>query len=156
ISIRKVTKRGPTFIRSRNLEWPSVAGAFISRTVASIATANRCAPITPLPISIAREMLLQVRRQNGVTAAAHRAITSSIGQRCLVKREWVLIWPTSAKPPRPRKKPRQHNQVLRIRPRPMRRHPRPTPHLRPRTPPHNKTPSRLRNHPLHLQLRRPR
>ena len=46
-----------------------------------------------------------------MTGGAHRAITFSIGQRCSVKCEWDLIWPTSAKPLRPRKKPRQHNLV---------------------------------------------
>src|SRR5207248_2525850 len=141
---RKATKKAPTFIRCRNREWLSVAGAFTSRTVASIVTANRSAPITPLPISIGRETPLQVRPQNGVTAAAPRAITFSIGRRCWVKCEWVLIWRTSEKPLRPRKKPRQRNQVQRTRqtPRPnhmaspprnplLRRH---LPH-RPRKPP---------------------
>src|SRR5207248_472121 len=115
ISIRKATKKAPTFIRCRNPEWLSVAGAFTSRTVASIATASRSAPITPPPISIVRETPLQVRPQNGVTAVARRAITFSIGQRCWVTCEWTLIWPTSATPPRSTQKPRHHTQAQRIR-----------------------------------------
>ncbi len=97
-----------------------------------------------------------VRLQNGVTAAARRAITFSIGQRCSVKCEWDLIWPTSAKPLRPRKKPRQHNQVQRIRLRLVPRRPHPMPRLRPQTPARSKTPNRPRNPHLRLQLlRRP-
>src|SRR5947207_3104719 len=74
---------------------------------------ERSAPIMLLPISIARATALQVRPQNGVIVAAHRAITFSIGQRCSVKCEWARIWPTSAKLPRSRKKPRHHSQAQR-------------------------------------------
>src|SRR5207253_8561643 len=146
----------PTFIRCRNREWPSVAVAFTSRTAASIATANRSAPITPLPISIACETPLQVRLRNGVTAAARRAITFSIGPRCWVKCEWALIWLTSAKPLRLRKKLHHRNQVQRTRLRLVPR--RLQPMLRPyrQTPRPNKMPSLPCNHLLHQHLLRRR
>src|SRR6266480_2672327 len=156
ISIRRVTKKAPTFIQCQNREWPNAADAFTSRTVASIATANSSAPIMPLPTSSARATPLPDRRQNGVIGGAHRAITFSTGQRCSVKREWDLIWPTSAKPLRPRKKPCQHNPVqgLRLRLLPHRLHP--MPRLRPQTLARSKTPNRPRNPHLRLQLlRRP-
>src|SRR5207249_12026916 len=140
----------------RNLEWLSVAGAFTSRMVASIATANSSVPITPQPILIACETPLSVRLQNGATAAARRAITFSIGPRCWVKCECALIWLTSAKPLRLSKKPHHHNQVQRTRLRLVPR--RLQPMLRPyrQTPRPNKMPSLPCNHLLHQHLLRRR
>src|SRR5207237_8496280 len=138
-----------------NLEWLSVAGLFAARVVASIATANSSVPITPQPILIACETPLSVRLQNGATAAARRAITFSIGPRCWVKCEWALIWLTSAKPLRLRKKLHRHNQVQRIQQiylRPVHRRPQLMPYLRPQTPPRSKTPRLPHNH---LPRRRP-
>ena len=110
----------------------------------------------PLPTSSARATPLPVPRQNGVIGGAHRAITFSTGQRCSVKREWDLIWPTSAKPLRPRKKPCQHNPVQGLRLRLLPHRPHPMPRLRPQTLARSKTPNRPRNPHLRLQLlRRP-
>jgi hypothetical protein len=81
ISNRKATKRAPTFIRCQDLEWPSAADAFTSRTVVFTATANKFAPITPLPMSIFSDGQLQARVQSGVIGVARRAITFSTGQR---------------------------------------------------------------------------
>jgi hypothetical protein len=49
----------------------------MSRTVVFTATANKFAPITPLPTLIFSDGQLQARVQSGVIGVAHRAITFS-------------------------------------------------------------------------------
>ena len=140
ISIRKATKRAPTFIRCRNPEWPSAAGAFTPRTAASIATANRSAPIMPLPISIARATPLQVRPKWGDRRSAPRDYIfdrpallgkmrmgpdlANIGKAAPAEEEAAPAQPGPANPAAP-----------------VPRRPQPMAHLRPQTPPRSKTSS---------------
>jgi hypothetical protein len=81
ISNRKATKKAPTFIRCQDLEWPSAADVFLSRTVVFTATANKFAPITPLLMSIFNDGQLQARVQDGAIGVARRGITFSIDPR---------------------------------------------------------------------------
>ncbi len=85
-------------IRFQAREWPSAAAKFTSRMAAFIATANRCAPITPRLILTG----------NGANGAARLAITFGTGRFCLGKRASALTLPTSGNArPRKNKTPRR-------------------------------------------------
>ena len=72
--------------QSANREWSRAARAFTPRTAATIATVNRSAPSMRAPIS----------SENGVTAAARRAITFSNDPFFLERCAWVRTLRTSA------------------------------------------------------------
>src|SRR5207248_53807 len=143
ISIRKATKKAPTFIRCRNPEWLSVAGAFTSRTVASIVTANRSAPITPLPISIGLATPLQVRPQtpprNKTPSLPHNHPLRLHLPHRRPRPVLHLRRQTLNKTPSP---PRNHLLRLHL----LRRRPRPMPRPRRQTPRPNKMLSLPHNH----------
>ena len=93
ISILNPTKRGRTFIRARNRECSSGASAFTQQTAASIAIANKSAPITSPTISSG----------NGAIAAARRAITFLSVRYFSEKCGWARTSQTLARAhPRPR------------------------------------------------------
>ncbi len=80
-------KKAPIIIRSRNRECSTAAHRFTLRMAAFTVIASKYAPNTQGPIL----------SENGVIAAARRAITSSSGQCNLGKCEWARTSQTSAR-----------------------------------------------------------